>query len=141
LSSRELEPVLREIDAHNSFGALQTAAGNSAEPDHARAEDDAGRAAHDLRGVHRSTEPGGEPASEQARAVERGLGVDLRQRDLRHDRVLRERGCPHEVPDRVTVARETRRSVREITLVLLLANGQAEIGAVIAAVLALAALR
>ena len=136
----EGEPVLRKVDAADPLGALQTAAGNSAQADHARAEDDARRAARDFRGVHRSAEPGREPAREQARAVELGLGVDLRKRDLRHHRVLRERGRPHEVPDRLAVAREPRRSVREIALVLLFANSHAQIGAVIAAVFALAAL-
>src|SRR5207244_9774433 len=64
-----------------------------------------------------------------------------RERDLRHDRALRERGSPHEVTDRHAVAREPRRPVRKMALVLLLANGQTEIRPVIAAVLALAALR
>ena len=59
------------------------------------AEDDAGRAGLDLRRVHRRAEPGREAAGEEARVLERRLGVDLRQRDLRHDRVLGERrACP-----------------------------------------------
>ena len=73
--------------------------------------------------------------------LERRLGVDLRQRDLRHDRVLRERRRPHEVADRLAVAAEPRRPVGQVALVLLLADGEAEIRPVAEAVHALAALR
>ena len=93
------------------------------------AEDDAGRARLDLGGVHRRAEPGREPAREQAGAVERRLGVDLRERDLRHHRVLGERRGAHEVADRLAVAREPRRAVGQVALVLLLADRQAEVRA------------
>jgi len=43
--------------------------------------------------------------------------------------------------DRLAVAREPRRPVRQVTLILLLADRKTEIGAVITTVLALAALR
>jgi hypothetical protein len=45
------------------------------------------------------------------------------------------------VPDGLTVPRQPRRAVGEVTLVLLLADGEAEIRALLPAVLALAALR
>ena len=121
-------------------GALQAAAGDGAEADHAGAEHDAGRARLDLGGEHRGAEPGGEPAGEQAGAVQRGVGRDLGERDLRHHRVLRERARAHEVADRLAVARQPGRAVGQVALVLLLADGQAEVRARAQAVLALAAL-
>jgi hypothetical protein len=45
------------------------------------------------------------------------------------------------VPDRLAVARQPRRAVREVTLVLLFPDRQAEVRSVVAAVHALAALR
>jgi hypothetical protein len=65
----------------------------------------------------------------------------LRERDLGHHGVLGEGGAAHEVPDRLVVPAQARRPVREETLILLLANRQAEVRAVAEAVLALAALR
>src|SRR5204863_9154311 len=47
----------------------------------------------------------------------------------------------HEVADWLALAREARRAVREVALVLLLADRQAEVRPVVAAVNALAALR
>ena len=47
----------------------------------------------------------------------------------------------HEVPDRLAVAAQARRAVGQVALVLLLADRQAEVRAVVAAVDALAALR
>ena len=44
LTARELEPLRRQVDAHDPLGALQAAAGDRAEPDHPGAEDDARRA-------------------------------------------------------------------------------------------------
>jgi hypothetical protein len=81
------------------------------------------------------------PHAKRTCVLERRLGVDLRQRDLRHDRVLRERGRPHEVTDRVAVPPESRRPVGQVALVLLLADGQAEVRSLAAAVHTLAALR
>ena len=74
LAAGQLEALLGEVDADDPLGALQAAAGDGAEADHARAEDDAGRARLDLRGVDRRAEAGREAAGEQAGAVERRLG-------------------------------------------------------------------
>ena len=95
----------------------------------------------DLRGVHRRADPGREPAREQARALERRLRRDLRECDLGHHGVLGERRRAHEVAHRLAVAREPRRAVGQVALVLLLADREAEVRAVAAAVHALAALR
>ena len=105
------------------------------------AEHDAGRALLHLGRLDRGAEPGREAAGEQRRALERRLGVDLRERDLRHHRVLGERRGAHEVPDPLAVAAQPRRAVGEVAVVLLLADREAEIGLRRAAVDALAALR
>ena len=140
LAVGELEALLAHVDADDPLGALQPAAGHGAEPDHARAEDDAERPRLDLGGVDRGAETGRQAAGEQAGATEVGLGIDLRQRDLRHHRVLREGARAHEVADRLAVAREAGGAVGQVAEVLLLADREAEVRAVRAAVLALAAL-
>ena len=81
------------------------------------------------------------PQANRARALERRLRVDLRERDLGHHRVLGERRGAHEVADRLAVAREPRRAVGQVALVLLLADREAEVRALASAVDALAALR
>jgi hypothetical protein len=78
---------------------------------------------------------------EQTGAVERRFGVDLRERDLRHDGVLREGRRPHEVADRLAVARQPCRAVGKVSLVLLFADSETEVCPVVAAMDAFAALR
>src|SRR5438034_7484169 len=141
LALRQLEPPRGEVDRDDPVRALQTAARDGAEPDHARAEDDAGRAGLHLRGVHRGAEPGREPTGEAARMLRRPLRADLGKRDLGHHRVLGEGGATHEVPDRLAVSPKTRRAVREEALVLLLADREAEVRPVTEAVDTLPALR
>ena len=65
---------------------------------------------------------------------------NLRQSDVRHHRVLGERACPHEVSKGLTIARKPSRAVGHVTLVLLLADRQAQVRAVTTAVLTLATL-
>ena len=95
----------------------------------------------DLGRVDRRAETGREPAGEQAGAVERRLGIDLRERDLGHHRVLGEGRGAHEVADLLAVAPQSGCAVGQIPLVLLVADRQAEVGPIVAAVDALAALR
>src|SRR5207302_8215745 len=122
--------------------ALEAAAGNRAEADHAGAEDDAGRAGLHLRGVHRRAEAGREAAREEAGAVERRLAGHLRERYLGHHRVLGKGRGAHEVPDRLAArVGKPGRPVREQALVLLLADREAEVGALVEAVDAVTALR
>src|SRR3954447_3315660 len=138
---REGQSLLREVDADNLRRALQPAADHGAEPDDAGAEDDARRAGFHLRRVRCRADPRRQAAGEQRRAVERRVRVDLRERDLRHHRVLRERRCAHEVADRLSVRREPRRAVGQEAIVLLLADREAEVRTVASAVDALPALR
>ena len=90
--------------------------------------------------VDRGAEAGGQPAGEHAHAVGRGVGADHGQRDLRHHRVLGERGGAHEVADVLAAAAQAGGAVGQVALALLLADGQAQVGARADAVLALAAL-
>jgi hypothetical protein len=73
--------------------------------------------------------------------LEGRIRADRCERDLRHHRRLGERARAHEVADRLAVAREARRPVREVALVLLVADGEAQVRPLVAAVNALAALR
>src|SRR5207247_9858134 len=57
------------------------------------------------------------------------------------DREFREGRSAHEVADRLSVSREPRRAIRQVAEVLLLPDREAEVGARVAAMLALAALR
>src|SRR4051812_10421352 len=77
LVARELQPVLGEVDADDALSALQAAAGDGAEADHAGPEDHAGGAGPDPGRVHRGAEAGAEPAGEQRGVLERRLGVHL----------------------------------------------------------------
>jgi hypothetical protein len=91
--------------------------------------------------VDRRPEAGREAAGEEAGAVEGSVLAHVRERDLGHHGVLGEGRGAHEVAHRLAVARQARGAVGQIALVLLLANGEAEIRARIAAVGAFAALR
>ena len=111
------------------------------EADHAGAEHHAGRALPHLGRVHRGSQPGREAAGEQAGGVERRVRVDLGERDLRHHGVLGEGRGAHEVADPLVATREPRGPVGQVPLALLLADRQAEVGSLVAAVDAFAALR
>ena len=100
-----------------------------------------GRARLAPRPRDRRAEAGREAAGEQAGAVQRRLGVDPGERDLRHHGVLGERRGAHEVAQRLPAAREARRAVGQVAEVLLLADRQAEVRQRAQAVDALAALR
>ena len=104
------------------------AARHRAEAHQPGAEDHAGRAGLDLGDVERGADPGGGAAGERADHVERRLGVDLRERDLRHHGRLGERARAHEVAQLVAVPVEPRGAVRQVALVLLVADGEAEVG-------------
>ena len=68
-------------------------------------------------------------------------GIHLRERDLGHDRVLGERRRAHEMADRLAVAGEPCRAVRQIAEALLVADRNAPVGAAAEAVDAGPALR
>jgi hypothetical protein len=114
---------------------LEPATGDCTQPNHAGAKYDAGRARSHLGGVD-----GGAKASRQAAREQRGpiggrFRGNLRQSNLRHHRVFGERARPHEVSDRLTIPEKPSRAVGHVTLVLLLADRQAQVRAVTSAVL------
>jgi hypothetical protein len=53
VEARELQALLRQVDADDALGSLQPAPGDSAEADHPGPEDHADRARLDLGAVHR----------------------------------------------------------------------------------------
>ena len=77
--------------------------------------------------VERGANAGRGAAGERADHVERRLGVDLGERDLGHDGRLGERAGAHEVAKPFAVAMQPRGSVGQVALVLLLADGEAEV--------------
>ena len=111
VSPRFGESAIREVDGDDPLCTREPAADHRAEPDEATAEDDARRAGFGLGRVERRPEPSREAARKRRAAVEWRLRIDLRQRDLRHHRVLRERRGAHEVPERPAVTDKTRRAV------------------------------
>ena len=136
-----LEPVLREVDGDDAVGAGEPAADDSAQADEAAAEDGADRARLDARREEDGADAGRQSACERRAAFEGRLRAHLRQRDLRHHGVLRERRRAHEVPQRIAAATESRRAVGEEAEALLVADRDAAVRAVAQAVDALAALR
>ena len=140
MSPRLREPVLGEVDRDDAFGARQPTADHRAQSDEPAAEDDAGRARLDASGVEGRADPGREPARERRAAFERRLRRDLRERDLRHDRVLRKGRRAHEVAHRLAVAGEARRPVWEVAEPLLVADRDAAVRSPAAAMDAVAAL-
>ena len=103
-------------------GSCEPAADHRAEAHEPAAEDDARRARLHVGGVERRADPGRKTAGERRAALERRLRRHLRERDLRHHRVLGEGGRAHEVAHRLAVAREPGRAVREEAEPLLVAN-------------------
>ena len=65
-----------------------------------------------LGGVEHRADAGGDAAAEQADLVERRVGSDLRQRDLRHDGVLGERRRAHVVMQHAPAVRQAAGAVR-----------------------------
>ena len=138
--ARLRETLLGEVDGDDPLGACEPAADHRAEADEAAAEDGADRAGLDARGVEGGADPGREPARERRAPFERRLRAHLRERDLGHDGVLREGRRAHEVAQRIAVAAEPRRPVREEAEPLLVADRDAAVRPRAAAVDALAAL-
>ena len=136
-----LQPPLVQVHADDPLRARQPRARDGTEADEARAEDRARRAALHLGDVERGADAGGRATGQRRDHVQRRLRVDLGQRDRRHDRRLGERRGPHEVADALIAAVQARRRVGQVAEVLLLADRQAEVGLVAAAVQALATLR
>ena len=135
------QPVVREIDGDDPLRSGQACADHRAEPDEPAAEDDTRRTRLDARRVEHRTDAGRETAGERRAPVEWRFGGHLRERDLGHDRVFRERRRAHEVAERLSAHGEPTGSVREIALALLVADGHTAVRPRAPAVDALAALR
>jgi hypothetical protein len=110
------------------------------EADAAEAEDDDVRAGLDLGREEHRADAGRHAAADVADDVERRVGADLRERDLGHDDVVRERRRPHVVQQRLAVEREAARAVGHQSLALRRADLLAEVGLPRQAELALPAL-
>ena len=110
--------VVVEIDADDHVGTGEPQPLNHVEADAAETEDDRCRADLNLGGVDHRADPGGDAAADIADLVERRVRVDLGQRDLRQNRVVREGRAAHVMEDLVLADREARRAVRHHALTL-----------------------
>ena len=88
-----------EVDADDLVGAGDARALHDVEADAAEAEDDHVRARLDLRRPEHRADAGRDAAADVADLVERRVGADLGERDLRQHGVLRERRAAHVVVD------------------------------------------
>ncbi|MNV25551.1 hypothetical protein D3C71_1166510 [compost metagenome] len=107
-----------DVDADDHVRAGKTQALQHVEADAAKAEDDRRGADLDLGGVDDRTDAGGDAAADVADLVEGCIGIDLGQRDLRQDRIVREGRAAHIVMDLVLADREARGPVRHHALAL-----------------------
>ena len=74
------------------------------------------------------SDTGGHATTQQTHFVQRGLRVNLRQRDLRANSVFAEGAGAHIVINRLTVIREARCAIRHQTFALGRTYGSAQVG-------------
>ena len=84
-----------DVDADDHVGAGKPQSLDDIEADAAEPEYDCLGAGLDLRGVEHCADAGRDAAADVANLVERGVLADLRNRDLRQHREVRERGGTH----------------------------------------------
>ena len=113
------------INADDGLGARQSRTLHDIDADAAEAENSDSVAFSNFgkRGAH----AGGHAAAEQADFLERRIRPYLGKRDLRHDRVARQRRCSHEMMYGFGFEHETRRAVRHHAPVPRRLNRPAEI--------------
>ena len=139
-SASARRPGLRSTPTIMSAPAIRAAL-HDVEPDAAEPEHDDTGAGLDLGGVDHRADAGGDAAADVADLVERRVLADLRQRDLRQHRVIREGRGAHVMEDLVAAEREPAGAVGHHALALGRADRGAEIGLARQAVLALPAFR
>ena len=130
-----------DVDADDHVGAGHARALDDVEPDAAEPEHDDVRAGLDLRGVDHRADAGRDAAADVADLVERRVLADLRERDLRQHRVVRERRAAHVVVDLGLADREAARAVGHQALALRRADRGAQVRLAAQARFAGAALR
>jgi hypothetical protein len=95
-----------DVDADDHVGTGESQALDHVEPDAAEPEHDGLGAFLDLGGVDHRADAGGDAAADVADLVEGRVGADLRDRDFRQHRVVRECRGAHIVEDRLAAERE-----------------------------------
>ena len=130
-----------DVDAHDHVGARHPGALHDVQADAAEAEHHHVRAGLDLGGEDHGADAGRDAAADVADLVEGRVLADLGQRDLGHDRVVREGRAAHVVMDGLAAIRKAAGAVRHQSLALRGADGRAQVGLARGAALALAALR
>ena len=109
------------------FAPDHASALHDVEADPAESEDDDVRTRFDLRGVDHRADAGRHAATDVTNLVERRVASNLRDRDLRQHRVVRERRTSHVVMQLRPADRETARSVGHHAVALRRANRRAQI--------------
>ena len=130
-----------DVDADDHIGAHHLRALNDIEPNAAKPEDDDIGARFHLGRIDHRADARRHAAADVADLVERRVLADLRQRDFRQHRVIRESRTAHVMHDGLALVAKAARPVRHQPLALRRADRRAEIGLVARAALALAALR
>ncbi len=138
---REGLPPRVDVHADDLARAGHARALHHVEPDAAEAEDDDRLARPHLRGVDDRADARRHAAADVADLVERSVGADLGERDLRQHGEARERRRPHVVKEPLAPGREAARPVGHEALALGRADRLAEVRLAARAVRALAALR
>ena len=130
-----------DVHAHDLVGAGEAGALDHVEPDAAEPENDDVRARFDLRGVDDRADARRHAAADVADLVEGGVLPDLCERDLGHDRELREGRAAHVVVNLLPADGETTRAVGHQALPLRGADRRTQVRLPAQARFAAAALR
>jgi hypothetical protein len=123
----ERAPPRVEIDADDAIRADQLRALHDVQADAPEAEHYDVRARLHLRSIHHRADAGRDAAADVADLIEWRVLADLRQRDLRQHRVIRERRAAHVVVNLVLADREAAAAIRHHAFALRRANGRAQI--------------
>src|SRR6266851_2895703 len=117
-----------EVDSNDHTGAGQPRALHDIQADSAQAKHRNAVACLHLRRVKHRADSGRDAASDVANLVERRVLADLRERDFRYHREIRERRRPHVMVNHLAAEREAARTVGQHAAPLRLTNRGAEIG-------------
>ena len=130
-----------DVHTHDAVGARHARALDHVEADAAQAKHHDIRAGLDLRGIDHGTDAGRDAATDVADLLEWRILADLRQRDLRQYRVIREGRAAHVMMNFLAADREAAAAIRHHALALGGTDRRAEIGLARQAGFAFAAFR
>jgi hypothetical protein len=136
----QLKLVLVDINTNDTSSSSLDATLDDGQADTAKAKDSASGSLLNLSSVKSGTITSGDTATQQANLTQSSLLGDLSNGDLGNDGVISKAGNTHVVEDSLSLAGETRCSIRHDTLSLSDADNGAQVGLARGAELARAAL-